>query len=341
MKSFGKYFWYHFKSTLPRLLVLAILGIILTFSFVFYEESSYTVNNIPQTSIIITTEVLGWISGICATVIPILELYGFKNRRNMDTLLFFPVSRTKMAFAHWLNGFIHIIAVSAICFIITALALLRYSNIYPVWAMIPYFALLMLASVAIYSLFSFLYTQANTDADGTVFILSYTVIGMILLVCVNSFWDISKKIEVEWFSPYSAIAYVVDAYDKFITPEIYYIQGSLNYHLNLNWSNVETILLTSWSLIGAASLLGYLFSFAKQKPQKIGDISDSVFGYKVLIPLTCLSVIFSGFNEIISLIALIAMVVGYVIYRRGFKLKLFDLVFLGTAFVAFVCELTF
>ena len=46
-------------------------------------------------------------------------------------------------------------------------------------------------------------------------------------------------------------------------------------------------------------------------------------------------------SDAFSLVTLIAMVVGYIIFRRGFKFKLFDVIFIVAAFVTSVGALIF
>ena len=92
-----------------------------------------------------------------------------------------------------------------------------------------------------------------------------------------------------------------------------------------------------WGVIGIAAAVGYVVSFAKKKAEKAGEISDSLFGYRILIPIYGLGLIFemrslSGLN-ILSLLSWILMIVGYIICRRGFKFKTSDIVIMAAGLV--------
>ena len=71
----------------------------------------------------------------------------------------------------------------------------------------------------------------------------------------------------------------------------------------------------------------YLLS-RRKKAEKIGDISDSWFSYKLLIPLygIILAYLLGYESIIVNIFLLVAVFVGYVIYRRGFKLHKSDVI---------------
>ena len=134
MTSFKRYFFYHFRSTLLRGAVIAVISIALTMAFV-----TSSVRYHGATDIYIYTDVgfLGVAAAVLCTVLPILELMDFKKRRNLDTLFFLPVSRAKMSMAHYLNGLIQTLIIVTLCFItafIKIVPLWEYLNlIYPAW----------------------------------------------------------------------------------------------------------------------------------------------------------------------------------------------------------------
>ena len=69
--------------------------------------------------------------------------------------------------------------------------------------------------------------------------------------------------------------------------------------------------------------------------EKAGEISNSPFGYKLLIPLYGYSLLMMYENiDFMTILIFIAMVIGYIVYRRSFKLKTSDLVFTGCGAIA-------
>ena len=102
MTTFKRYFIYRLKQSILRTVVFTALALLICLTAVnssisgdyeFYKTASL--------------ESLASILGIICFLIPILELSGFKNRRNLDTLYFFPIRRERMALAHYLSGFVH------------------------------------------------------------------------------------------------------------------------------------------------------------------------------------------------------------------------------------------
>ena len=82
-----------------------------------------------------------------------------------------------------------------------------------------------------------------------------------------------------------------------------------------------------------------LFYFAgRSKAEKAGDISDSFLDYRTLVPFYGYSILLNSteraweFSPIIYLL----MAVGYILYRRGFKLRMSDWICLGGGVVPIV-----
>ncbi|MBQ9112840.1 MAG: ABC-2 transporter permease [Clostridia bacterium] len=340
MTSFKKYFTYHFKSTLLRGAVMAVLALALTVTSVYPD----TVRSDTEVYIRSDISFLGILAAILCTVIPILELSGFKNRRNLDTLFFLPVTRQKMAVAHYINGLIHITVISAICFVTAALRLIGYAEHLNLLAMFPFFGYTIFACIVMYSVFMFVFTQANTVADGAVFMAIYAIAGFCIVTAIGEITSITFiEGSAENYFVYSPISVFTSEYNGYITPTIkyfYYDPDVQNIAIvspqSLGFNDYEAVSFVFWGIAGIASVLGYLFTFSRQKAEKAGGISDSPFGYKVLIPLCGLCIYISiGTADIMNIMYLIAMAIGYIIYRRSFKLKIPDLVVLG-AFLAFI-----
>ena len=83
-----------------------------------------------------------------------------------------------------------------------------------------------------------------------------------------------------------------------------------------------------WSLLGIASGIRFFLSFGKRRMEKTEEISDSFFGYRVLIPYFAVTGIIASPSFSIWLIFEILALIGYTIYRRGFHYKLSDIIVL-------------
>jgi hypothetical protein len=79
-------------------------------------------------------------------------------------------------------------------------------------------------------------------------------------------------------------------------------------------------------LIGIASGVGFFLSFGKRRMEKTEEISDSFFGYRVLIPYFAVTGII-GLGTFPMWVAFeVLALIGYTIYRRGLRYKLSDII---------------
>ena len=337
MTSFKKYFTYHFKNTFWRLAIIAFLCSLPVWTSIYSSYQPYNSPFIYLTEYIDLT-LLSTLSIIVSTIVPLLELLPFKNRRNMDTMLFLPIDRRKMAATHFINGFIQIFLVNLVTFISAAIVMLSHSFEFNVWNLFLLFAFTILGSLIVYSLIFFIFDRANTTADGLIWILIYTVIGRVLysavIVCYEQVIgkeikpEISELIRSECFNPYNVIDSVWYTLYRLLFPcvEYQYIGTSKTpvYHTQTVIDKYEITAIILWSCISVLCIFGFLWHFKRKRPEDIGSISSSAFGYKVLIPLFAASVLFGfGYLENITIV-IIAMVICYVIYRRSIKFKLAD-----------------
>ena len=82
-----------------------------------------------------------------------------------------------------------------------------------------------------------------------------------------------------------------------------------------------------WGVIGVACAIGYFYTFKKKGAQLAGEISNSWFGYRLLIPIYGYSLhLLTGIEGLLTILIFAAMIIGYIIYRRSFKLKTSDLI---------------
>ena len=129
MTSFKNYFNYIFKKSRSRLLITLVIALIITVSSVDVYTTSFSYEEYHK---VIATVSFGWVAtilGFLCFLTPILELEGFKNRRNIDALFSFPVSKFKMGLAHYLNGIIYIVSTFTVCSIYTFFYLQAGKNV--------------------------------------------------------------------------------------------------------------------------------------------------------------------------------------------------------------------
>lgn len=346
MKSFGNYFWYHFRSTLLRFSVIAILCTILTLTFAW---DSYIAQDGYRYSYAELT-VLATVAIVISTVIPILELLPFKNRRNMDTLLFLPLDRTKLGTAHFLNGLLQVIGIELISFVAVFCLLVAHSYPFSAWNFLLLFAFTVLGSLSIYAVTAFVFDRANTTADGLIWLVLYSFIGCCVFVGVKGLYEYSvgqllytQKTDLFTegiFSPYFLLIDLWYKVSLILIPDIeYYEENGTVWMDERVYSGVIENNDIAGMIIGAVFALlftvGFLWLFRKKRPERIGAVSDSPFGYKVLLPLFSVSWLcdFLSYTGQHLAIALTGLMIGYIIYRRSIRLKMQDYISIAVALI--------
>ena len=71
-----------------------------------------------------------------------------------------------------------------------------------------------------------------------------------------------------------------------------------------------------------------------------GEVSDTIFGYKLLIPLYgyALLLMYSDLS-VMTVLIFALMLIGYFCYRRGFKIKRRDVIFVLCGFIPLILAL--
>ena len=343
MVSFKKYFTHRVRSSLILTLVLCLLAVII----IQFSVSIYMANdnvwydddgNILDKPIevrrlrIHNFGTVAFILGAICTVAPVLELSGFKNKRNADTLYALPVSRQKVALAHYLSGLLQIFAVYTCAYISLAVCIFTSDYVSELTSVTPfilcYFVLLIIGA-GVYSIFTAIFNAANTVPDGCLFIAVWSVLPALFAIALIEFdantdfiilRDFGAEFNEEMFMPHAALNIVNYFYSKLIGTNAgkYYIGYSI-----------------FWTAVGALLAVVYFLTFQKKRAEEIGEHSNTVFGYKVLIPIGLFSMTQAVDDKLISAILGILMaVVGYMLYRRSFKIKRNDLIVIA-AIVAF------
>ena len=336
MKTFGRYLAYRLNSSALRTLVFTLLSVLLTQSVIIDElkttEIKYTESGIYMLAVVLS---------IFCALIPILELSGYKSRRNLDTLYFFPIKREKLALAHYLSGFIQVFVICSVTFFVAYAYLAANTDIFALEYMIIYYVLSLLLGVVMYSVFMFIFIQANTVADGVLFcglwIFVLFLVGWVLrteildsFITYHDHYPTSIGGIENWGIVYSPINNLTVIFQDLI--ETNRIGSDVYVGIYMRQSYMFFI----WGVLGIAAAVGYFLTFVKRGAEKAGEISDSWFGYRTLIPtygysLLMLMGLYDGFM-IVLILAM--MVIGYIIYRRGFKFKISDMVVVGCGILA-------
>lgn len=343
MKSFGQYFKYHFRSTFLRLIIM--MAIVLLLSAINFEDTVRITLHRTTKEFVGSNVYLGFYTTLFAvlcSIIPIFELYVFKSRRNLDTMFTLPVSRTKMLFAHLLNGWIHIMLayIAEGLIIFTALYQKRdWVNENYFW---KYYLGLLVVGLAVYLFFSFVFSQGNTIIDGMVFMAAWIFAFVMPFVVANDIIRYLDKTYVinssllNWidriidsttvYSPFNNITILLSDFMEIKDPSSTFI-----YYMDLiNLYKIEANIAVAFlCVVGIVSFVLLYFTFKKQRVEKVEDISNSPIGYKFLIPFYVISFMLVEYDPLMVVICVIGMLVAYIIYRRTFRIKKWDIIMIG------------
>lgn len=114
-------------------------------------------------------------------------------------------------------------------------------------------------------------------------------------------------------------------------------------------ANIPNILI--WTMLSVAAFVGAIFVFSRKKTEKVSGVSDSWFGYRILIPIvgagrlmssaaSVATLSDSNFSGVVSLVlpipTFIGIFISFIIFRRGIKLKISDLITMGGLVVLYI-----
>ena len=341
MNTFKDYIKYRLRASLLRTAAFAVIALVMTY---YYISPSLSIWNkaddigadfyykVPGGIYAgyLDLTFVGTVLIVAAAVIAVLEMADFKNKRNLDTFYSLPLSRFQLALAHYVSGAVQVFAVFTAPVLCALVASLPYIAYLKLWILPVYYIFSLIFGLGFYSFVCFFFSEGNTLVDGIVFAGMWFFAFAAILGTLN---------DSPAFEPY--LSWIPTSHYDIIFPNYYW--GSAEAPLtNLAvvftdmigvgksmMNNADSIMHTFymfyvWAGIYASCAYGYFRSFVRRGAEKAGEISESPFGYKFLIPFYGVCLIFSV-ADVILVFILPLMFIGYVIYRRGVKLKKSDI----------------
>ena len=334
MKTCASYFKYSLKKVLVEMLTLTVFALLLVHFSVSQSIVHWKADGVLD---IRRSDLCLWVPsailGVLAAVLPLLRLSAFKSRRNIDTLYSFPLSRRKMVAVQLGMGIGEMFCAFTLAYLyFIFLYKLKAGAFHLFWLLPNYFV-------------AFFFWQGNTVADGIVFAIGFAGAPALFVLDLSILFNSSLMSEAVWYLPFwhlnntTGLFYYKAMQDS---PEVMEVMGeqlSNNaYFWELDSLANKFYMYIVWFFV-ACILAAMLFYFAgRSKAEKAGDISDSFLGYRTLVPFYGYSILLNSteraweFSPIIYLL----MIVGYILYRRGFKLRMSDWICLGGGVVPIV-----
>ena len=285
------------------------------------------------------------ILGVLAAVLPLLRLSSFKSRRNIDTLYSFPLSRRKMVAVQLGMGIGEMFCAFTLSYLYFIFLYKLKAGAFHLFWLLPNYFVALVGGLILYFFVAFFFWQGNTVADGIVFAIGFAGAPALFVLDLSILFNSSLMSEAVWYLPFwhlnntTGLFYYKAMQDS---PEVMEVMGeqlSNNAHFwELDSLANKFYMYIVWFFV-ACILAAMLFYFAgRSKAEKAGDISDSFLGYRTLVPFYGYSILLNSteraweFSPIIYLL----MIVGYILYRRGFKLRMSDWICLGGGVVPIV-----
>ena len=346
MTYFKRYFTYRLRTTAFRTLIISIIAAVLS--------NAITSSSGSRTGVDSGFEIIGIFIGIAAVLFPMLETYQLKQRRTLDLVFALPVTKAQLALAHFLSGLCQMLAVSLVTCISTMVAIMAKNadvikagnTPFAVGWIIPYFLVAFLGGVCFYSITTFLFSQGNTVGDGLVF--TFGVPGGFYLITyyigelLADYYALDQKIEdalggiiINLSNCFLLLSEPGVYFQDFIEPGRF-DYSNRSYTGYKPMSRVEIITCVLWVIFAVAAFFGYIWYQKNYRAERAGGISDSFFGYRVLIPLYgCILILMngSGIDLLFLTFVLVAMAVAYFVYRRSFRIKYADIACIVFAFL--------
>lgn len=348
MKTTLRYFKQHAKDTLIRAAIITFIclviatmvasGIIDTyesrmemyidFAYGQGSNSDWTLN--PNLGFFVA------FSAILTTLLPMLELSCFNNRKYLDSAFSFPISRISLISVNLINGFLQFLAAYSISFIWYAIMLIPCADKISYPALWSFFFISLLCSLFYYSVNAFFFSVCNSSVDGFLTAVAWQfIVGLALFTfddMIGADFEEVSALNLLWMP-------LVQISDYFTTVS----KGRRIAIPDLGTDNpyAMTIYLIVIPILTALFVAGILYFFNKRRAESAGEISNTPFSYKTLLPVSTGMLLYWSFDapEILPILALIFATVGYIVYRRSVKLKIFDIVVIAACFVCFLMGL--
>lgn len=324
MKKFLRYFFYIFKRSLPRLAVMT--AIVLVMAVALIEVRWYTDNYTkyePYTVLTITLE--GTVPLLLCAVVAAAELFRFKSKTWLDGVFSLPISRGSVALAHYLNGVIHIFVMLAVNLAVTLVKFIPFWDACRIYMLPVYTAVCFLFCLVVYSVCMFAFDRANTVFDGLLFEAGYLFVTM---PAVWIYGAIVNDAEIIWHyyddsHIFTQLRRAIDIFEhNALWVKSRLVDAALDFKSCL-----------FWLIFGFLCAVGFFFTFGRKRPEKAGGVSDSIFGYTVMLPLFAMGFmsVLIDTGGIVACVALPIMALCYIIYRRSVRLKPIDLLSIGVS----------
>lgn len=286
------------------------------------------------------------IGGVLAVCVPIW-IYAYKmKKRSVDLYYSLPLSHQKILLVKFLIGLVAVYVPYTVAYWLGAITVLIKvgSEIPTCIYYIPQYFSSIIPIYFIYAISSFVFTRANKLIDGIVFLCFWAFVFMLVAALFEKWtWDIMQISDFQQtnfaiypvcYAPFAPLDWTTTRFQELMLQ-----QNATSFDAAELANVIVGFSLTALQAVGAT--LGLFFMEKRAKAENCEQISDSVFGYKTMIPLYTagllalydfsLGAIFSDFFLILFVFTAVASFAITAIYKRTFKIERRQAVIYGVA----------
>lgn len=273
---------------------------------------------------------------IMCYIVPVWLFSSTKKRRNLDCYYSLPISKRFLGLTNYLVGLVLIFVPFLLTCITNLIIYASYS--YATFiklnfgVLATHFLISVLMGLVVYTLFVFVFNEANSVLDGCIFMAAYTLEGMFIVLILDNISYDGILFLSEKAIPFVPFTELLSEYETAL-------ERGITSHIVDAWTERGmTFCFIFWTIASILAFFGFVYGLERKKAEKTEDISTSVFGYKTLIPLIAIPAVinyceFTSIRQsgdpISCMFVTLGAVVAYTVYRRGVKYKKSDYAVIG------------
>lgn len=280
--------------------------------------------------------VISTVGALLAACVP-FGVFDYKmKKRSVDLYYALPMSHTKILTVKFIVGLIAVAVPYTVAYWLGALVAMAraWDKMYAVYYIPQYFASLLPVYV-MYAISSFFFTRANKKSDGILFAvfgvfaagMVFSVLQLLTSQTVSTGTDPNSGTEIfrlhasilsVYYYPFAPLDWITTHFQQ-------HLAQYLNVHY-LNDSQTETVNIavgfTITFVTAAGATAGLFLLEPTYKAEQAEQISDSFFGYRVMIPLftVCLLANCDTMEYLLAPLLIAASFLLTVVYRRTAKI---------------------
>ena len=321
---------YYIKKKWPFFLFVLLSGFVINFIILltngdYFYDGPYGDMHVYNPPLVFLT----CYAPIISTLFPIIN-FSFKMKKiNVDQMYSLPIKRKKLFLATLLFTLIEVFLPITILFAQSYIDVLLSNHHFVLKYFFVYYLFLLLASLSLCCIVSFIYCRNNTVSDGVVNIAMIAIFplmavyAMDLLIHFNNDF-IDRFFNGVYYSIYSPFTNINDLFFPLI-------KGGVLGGIHSKNNDVIIIMFIVFVLVAIASFFGLLYFANKDKAENTMQKSTSAFSYKVMVPIFMISSFVLLYTSLITAIGLVSIggIGLYCFYNRTIKLHWKQWVLLG------------